>query len=237
MALMIAENRSSEAHENIGNRHQRLCQRTRGAEPLVNNISPVIAALADKRVVTLERRQHKEECYDALLLVNGEMDDGVRTVFEKCKQFDRQNPGSNVLLRIFPTGRTSDIISVSLYDEAMKVDQLITRIKSLSGEHPMLESIQPLQEVMNKELEAQRIYREAVGQWKLAVAEEDLAKADLRRQYEHNYLDAVKLFGKRFAQRLFPKVTKSRPVIEDPEAAVEIKSQVVKNNQVTPEDN
>jgi len=214
MATMIAESRSSETHESICNRHQRLCQRTKGADVLVQSIAPCIVNLSNKRIDTQKRKQYKEEMNDGVLLANSEMDDEVRTLYEKCKQYERERPGSQLVKRIFPGGKVSDITGASLKSQAMEMGQLIVRLNSLDLEHPLRGSILPLQESITKEQEAQRLYSEAFAQWKAAMVEENIAKAELRQQYEHNYLDAVKLFGKRFAQRLFPKLTKSKPAID-----------------------
>ncbi len=45
-----------------------------------------------------------------------------------------------------------------------------------------------------------------IKQVKTCEAEEDIAQAALRRQYENNYLDARKQLGKIRAERLFPKL-------------------------------
>ncbi|WP_153244843.1 hypothetical protein [Labilibaculum antarcticum] len=48
------------------------------------------------------------------------------------------------------------------------------------------------------------------------LADEEMAQADLRKQYEFNYLDAVKIFGKSFSVRLFPKaISKKKEVIAE----------------------
>ena len=52
------------------------------------------------------------------------------------------------------------------------------------------------------------------------VANEEVVQANLRRQYEFNYLDAIKMFGKTFANRLFPK-TVSRKKLEAEVALVD----------------
>jgi len=215
MATMITEARSSEMHESICNRHQRLCQRTKGAEVLVQKIAPCIVNLSNKRIETQRCKQNKEEMNDGVILANSEMDDEVRTLHEKCKQYDREHPGSQLVKRIFPGGRIGTITRASLKSQSTEMGQLVVRLNSLEEEHPLRSAIAPMQESMTKEQEAQRLYREAFSQWKAAIAEENIAKAELRQQYEHNYLDAVKLFGKRFAQRLFPKLTKSKPAVDE----------------------
>lgn len=54
-----------------------------------------------------------------------------------------------------------------------------------------------------------KAYEESIKQLKTTQAEEDIAKATLRRQYEINYLDARKQLGKTLAERLFPKLNNS----------------------------
>jgi len=215
MATMISESRSSETHESISNRHQRLCQRTKGAEILVQNIAPCILNLSNKRIDTQRRKQYKEEMNDGVILANSEMDDEVRTLHERCKQYEREHPGCQLTRRIFPGGKVSSIIGASLKSQALEMGQLIIRLNSLEADHPLRTSILSLQESITHEQEAQRSYSEAIAQWKAAMVEETIAKAELRQQYEHNYLDAVKLFGKRFAQRLFPKLNKSKHTVDE----------------------
>ena len=53
----------------------------------------------------------------------------------------------------------------------------------------------------------------------MAEAEEEIAKANLRRKYVPNYSDAIKLFDKRYAQRLFPNLSR----------AAKIENEVVEN--------
>ncbi|WP_421917950.1 hypothetical protein [Marinifilum sp.] len=52
-----------------------------------------------------------------------------------------------------------------------------------------------------------------------------MAQAELRKQYEFNSLDAIKLFGKNYANRLFPKFASGKKkaeeeVVEEKEAPI-----------------
>ncbi|WP_180327192.1 hypothetical protein [Labilibaculum manganireducens] len=44
------------------------------------------------------------------------------------------------------------------------------------------------------------------------VANEEVAQANLRKQYEFNYLDAIKIFGKTFANRLLPQTVSKKKI-------------------------
>jgi len=53
------------------------------------------------------------------------------------------------------------------------------------------------------------ISEEAVRSVKFAKAEEEIAQANLRRQYEANYLNARMNFGKISAEQLYPSLSKA----------------------------
>jgi len=57
----------------------------------------------------------------------------------------------------------------------------------------------------------------AIRNQKMAEAEEAISQATLRRQYELNYLEARKEFGRTTAERLFPQIG-SRAAKEEPSA-------------------
>jgi hypothetical protein len=52
-------------------------------------------------------------------------------------------------------------------------------------------------------------YHNAITNQKSAEATEEISKSNLRRQYEFNYLDMVKEFGKGNANRFFPVIGSS----------------------------
>lgn len=215
MARKLNDSMSSEVHINNALRHTRRCKQTQGAEKLVSNISPLIKELDEKRISTKEQKLLRDNAYDDLIFDEGALNDIIRNISDTIKQFDRSNPGRPVHKLLFPEGGYSSIIRSS---HAKKVDiseQIIERIKSLGSEHSLAAQITPLTEgvakvrasISNLQLENTKV--------RTAVANEEVAQANLRKQYEFNYLDAIKMFGKTFANRLFPQTVSKKKLEEE----------------------
>ena len=224
MATMIRDSASTDSHLNSARRHQRMCQQFNGAGKFAEAIQPQVDELKVKQEETGLKVNLKEDAYDDMLSADADLDNQVRTVYENCKQFDRENPSANVLGKIFPDGKFSHIINVSLTKEPDLVQQIVVRLQNLGESHALF----PLAEQLGKAIEASRkaidSFNDAIRAQKVAEAEEEIAQAALRRQYEGNYLDARKEFGRTSADRLFPKAYRGPAVeeIEEEIAAVEV---------------
>jgi hypothetical protein len=211
---MISERRSTATHVNLANRHCRLCKQNKGTNALIDRMTPFIDSLMKREAQTEAAREEKDAAHDNVILKDSLMDDMVRTLFERCKQHQRQYPGENLIQLLFPNGTFGDVVSMPLYSEADEVEKIVSRLENLGSEHPLADMIDPLKTAIQNDREAIAVHTVAITTWKTAEAEEEMAKAALRRQYEHNYLDAVKQFGKRYAERLFPKTGRTRPTVE-----------------------
>lgn len=209
MAQLLYEKQSTKVHLNATRRHVRLCRRTSGAEEAIAAIEPHYQALVEKQNATDEAVLNREMAYDDVYHYDDILDDEVRSCFGDCKKHDRKNPGRPVLVQLFPDGKTTTITDVSLRDEPNKVGQLISRIESLGEDHSLYSLIEGLNEGVENCRNALVAYNESITAQKTAEAQEKIAKANLRRQYEFNYLDLAKKFGKRNADRFFP-VLRSR---------------------------
>jgi hypothetical protein len=213
---MLSDRESSERHLDSTRRHIRLCKQVKGAEQLAANIEPAYRDLLQKQAATRAKLEAREDAHDDAVLRDGELDDAVRTAFERTKQFDRENPGAQLLLKIFPQGRFSDITRTERAKEPDVVEEVAMRIASLGENHPL----NPIAADLRAKIEAARAsnaaFLEAIRNQKLAEAEEEIAQANLRRQYEFNYLDARKTLGRAVAERLFPQISVSEPP-EEPE--------------------
>jgi hypothetical protein len=213
MARLISEQRSTTTHVNMANRHCRLCKQNKGADEWIVRITPFIDSLKQREAQTMAAREEKDAAYDNVILKDSLLDDMVRTLFERCNQHKRQNPGDNIVQLLFPNGTFGDVVSVPLYSEADVVEKIVSRLEDLGSDHPLADLVAPLRTAIQSDRDALGVHKTAITEWKSTEAEEEMAKAALRRQYEHNYLDAVKQFGKRYAERLFPKTGRSRPTL------------------------
>jgi hypothetical protein len=206
MARLIYQKDSTAQHLRMGRRHIRLCGRMAGAGKWVAPIQQKLDLLTEKHQVRLNAAAAAEDAYDDLILCDAALDNGVRTLFERLKQYDRDN-NARTLETVFPAHGYSDIVRMPLSEEPQEVDRLLLRLESLGAEHELLQQAEPLRQRKNASSAAWDAYRQATGLEKEAAVAEQLAKIEVRRQYEFNYLDARREFGASAAEALFPKVS------------------------------
>ena len=128
-----------------------------------------------------------------------------------------ENPGQAILNKIFPEGKFTVIINVERTKEPDVAEQLAVRFENLGSGHPLYVIAADLREKISDSREAISAYHEAIRGQKIAEAEEEIVQAAFRQQYEVNYLDSRKEFGRVMAERLFPKITGRSTVQELPE--------------------
>lgn len=104
MAIMLTDRDSSDRRLDATRRHIRLCKQMPGAEALATAIETVYNTLLEKQAETKSKHQARQDALDDFILSDAILDDQVRTAFERCKQHDRENPGTPVLMRLFPDG-------------------------------------------------------------------------------------------------------------------------------------
>ncbi len=209
MAQLLYEKQSTKVHLNATRRHMRLCRRTTGAEEAITAIETYYQALIEKQKATEEAGLKCEMAHDDVYHYDDILDDEVRTCYDDCKKHDRKNPGRPLLGQLFPDGKFSTIINAPLKEEPDKVGQLVSRIEALGADHALNILVEVLNACIENCRNALAAYHQSITDEKAAQAEEDIAKANLRRQYEFNYLDLAKKFGKGHADRFFPVLRSS----------------------------
>ncbi|WP_421920614.1 hypothetical protein [Marinifilum sp.] len=205
MATLLNDNMSSQTQISKGTRHVRLCNRTQGAEQLVANIQPAIDSLKAKKLETEKQKDLRDAAQDDVIYNDAILDDAIRNISDEAKLYDRKNPGRPVYLLLFPDGKYSDIVRAAHNKEVQLAEQLAKRIVNLGAEHGLNSCLEPLNTAIAN-------VRTSIGNLetqdtnvKTAIADEEGAQAELRKQYEFNFHDAAKMFGKKYADRLFPK--------------------------------
>jgi len=201
---------SSEKLLNNAIRHQRLCNQVVGAEKLGAAIQIPINNLKEKYQLSQDRMQDKTADYDNVVLRDTILDDVIRDISDAAKQYDRKNVGRGIYTLLFPDGKTQSIIKASMTKEPDKAEQLLLRFNNFEEDDAMLVHKEPLSKTIADARTAISVYEQAITNEKKALAEEAMAKDDLVRQYEFNFHDAAKLFGKKFANRLFPKTPRTK---------------------------
>lgn len=205
MATMLNDRDSTDRHLDLTRRHLRLCKQAKGAGAMATAIEPAYQALLQKQAATKGKFDARQDALDDFILRDLELDDGVRTAFEKCKQFDRDNPAAAVLLKIFPDGKYSDLTRIERSKEPDAIEQVAVRFESLGTAHALYAVAADLRAKVQASRTALAAYQDAVRSHKLTEADEEIAQAVLRQQYEANYLEARKILGRAAAERLFPR--------------------------------
>lgn len=209
MAQLLYERDSTRKHLDATRRHQRLCRQLSGTEPLVEAIQLPYHELKNKHAATQKQEEQREDRYDDLLIADTQLDDQVRNVFRRCEEHDRATPAGAILPLIFPQEKFGPIVNMNTQQEPDTVAHLALRLESLGKEHPLFPLAKELRTLVAASRKAIAAYEASGLQVKQCQAEEEIAKATLRRQYETNYLDARKQFGKMRTERLFPKLKAS----------------------------
>jgi hypothetical protein len=209
MAQLLYERQSTDAHLNAVRRHMRLCRQVKGGEQYAARIEAYQKDLEERQKITIKAIQDKESASDDVTLYDTDLDNSIRTLHEKCKQFDRDNTGRPVLNQLFTDGKLSTIIYAHVENEPDMADQLLTRLAALGASHPLNEQSPAIKTNIEKCRAALSIYHDAIKLQKAAEAVEEISKSNLRRQYEFNFLDLSKELGKNAANRLFPVISSS----------------------------
>lgn len=209
MAQLLYPRQSTETHLNATRRHMRLCRQNKGGEKFASRIETSYNELEEKQKLTNKAKLDKESTYDDVILCDSDLDNSIRTLFEKCKQYDRENPGRPILNQLFTDGKLSTIIYAPLENEPEMAEQLLSRLAALGANHALADQNQMIKTNIDKCKTALSAYHQAIKLQKAAEADEEISKSNLGRQYEFNYLDLVKEFGKSNANRYFPIISSS----------------------------
>jgi hypothetical protein len=206
MARLLYKQDSTAVHKRLTRRHIRLCGQVKDGDSYAQLIQSKLDKLIQAELVLLSAEDGYENTYDDLILKDSELDASVRTVYERTHQYDRENR-TDLSALLFPDLTFSDIAHLPYSEEPKKVSSLIQKMGTLAPDHELRSLISPLQkkvDAVNLALDARKQAADVV---RIAQVDVELAKSEVRAQYEANYLDARRSLGKRVAESLFPKVT------------------------------
>ncbi|MDR1171779.1 MAG: hypothetical protein LBL24_04920 [Bacteroidales bacterium] len=206
MAKMILQKDSAAMHLRMAKRHTRLCGRLAHTKKYAAAIQQVLEQLKEKEKERENASDDREYAYDDVILCDTDLDNAVRTTFEQTRQYDRDHL-SQALELLFPTGRFSDLVQMSLSKEPQEVKNLVVKLNQLEDGHQLKPLAAILQEKADASIAAWDAYQQAINRLKAIQASEELTKLAVRKQYENNWLEARKEFGASLADRIFPKMS------------------------------
>ena len=203
---------SSESILNNATRHQRLCKQVPGAEKFATAIQPVVDKLKEKHQISVNAFDDKGAAYDNVVLKDTVLDDVIRDISDTAKLYDRKQMDRGIYTTLFPDGKITTITNASLGKEPDAADQLLSRFDNLEEGISVMAYKEVLAAAIVDTRTILTAYQQAVTAEKKALSDEASAQDDVIRQYEFNFLDATKLLGKKYANRLFPKTPKPKKI-------------------------
>jgi hypothetical protein len=214
MAKMLYQRDSTAKHRRLGRRHARLCGQVKGTAKFGEKMRQPLETLKEKENERLEATILREDAYDDVVLCDGDLDNAVRTAFEKIRQYDREN-GTSFLVLFFPTHGFYEIITKPYSQEPQEVKNIVIKLNGLEDGHPLKSLADDLLQKVEASFAAWDVYQKSISLLKEMRAAEELSKLAVRQQYECNWLDARKEFGAAVADRIFPKAAKHAVKDED----------------------
>lgn len=206
MARMISQRDSATLHLRMAKRHIRLCGRLAQTKKFAAALREAITQLEEKEKGRKAASDEREYAYDDVILCDTDLDNAVRTTFERTRQYDRDRL-TRMLDLLFPARGFSDLVRMPLSKEPQEVNKLVVKLGQLEDGNELKPLAGFLQEKVNASIAAWDAYQQTITRLKEVQASEELSKLALRRQYEHNWLEARKEFGVSVADSLFPKVS------------------------------
>lgn len=210
MAQLLSSSYSAEKCLNAGRRYQRLSKQVIEDKTLPDKLNVPISLCKSKMEVLDQKTEAREDAYDDVVLFDRFLDDGVRSLFEDCKQHDRNNPAELVLAKIFPDEKFGEIVRLPFATEVSEVEKIILRIENLGAENSLVTHRSTLKDKIGVVENALDVHSATIREEKMAQAEVEIVKQALIRQYEHNYLDVRQKYGKAMCEKVFPRIQSRR---------------------------
>jgi hypothetical protein len=174
-----------------------------GTDFLSDPIKAAIAELEAKKKSKNAALDEQDASFDIIGFKDTLLDNKIRAVASRAKEYDQENPGAQTYTLIFPNN-TSDIINAKPEEETVEVAKVVARIQSLGETHTLYPLAAALAECVEQVNVAIKTHLDSISLVGKAEAELQIAKANLIRQYLANKFAAELKFGKPVANRLFP---------------------------------
>lgn len=202
----LTDNDSFPFVKDAAERHVRLCFQNIGGEKYATAMEAPLAALVAKIDTRELARQAFSRTGDTAWLADRMLDDLIRKLLGRAKEYDTAHPGSHTQQLLFPGGNITELINEPLEVEPGKANQVSLKIKTLGSTHPLYPIAAEMDAAVdnvNAKLklrdDAQKVYDEA-------DAAAEVAKVAVAKQYNNNYHTAASDVDKYYAEKLFPRL-------------------------------
>lgn len=217
MAQMLSKNDSSVKVRRAVRRHLRLSRRTadKEAQAIAQRIGGPLKALEDAIVAAQRAADEAEDAFDDWNQADQLLDQSVRRVAHRCREWDALRPGDQSLVRVFGGMTPTEVIRAPRHEEPDIVIKMVVRGRELPKEHPAHELLGDLEKQAHGSREAHRHYLDALQRAGATSAATEIARLTVVRAYRDNFIDIERASGSFIAESCFPILRRSRKTIAE----------------------
>ncbi len=187
-------------------RHIRLCNQTPGGEKYKAAIELHYSDFKEKKAKLDEMQKEVNFAQDIIWLKDGVLDNTLRNIGGRAREYDRNHPGNNTLNLLFPGGGVTSVVTLPDKEEPDAAHSIAQKIIALGEQHELYSFAAKIEEEVAEcrtALAQQVTALQNLGDAKTALA---ISKMALVRQYNANYFTAASDVNKEFAEKLFPRL-------------------------------
>ncbi len=210
MTQMIRESASPAVHIELGERHGHLADQSIGGRHLAGKIRLPLTGLKSAVMEYGDAVLNKRFALDSCYLQRDLLANAVRSFTNSVKEIDRDSGLLPVEGRLFMGRTMTEIVEQSYRELPIAVAEIITVTEQLPEGHPVLEKLPALVERKAALETATDDYDNKIEVAKKKRALMHDAMLAVRKQYADNYFEARMIMTRKGAERLFPKIQRSR---------------------------
>ena len=208
--VQLQEDDSAPRVEDATERHISLCGQVKGGEKYPPIINPTFNTFGTRRTELKQAAKNLRVSRDSVKLQDTILDDTLRNLHGRTKEYDRDNTGSNTNTFIFPDGNISGIVTLPNDVEPDAAHAIAQKVIALGETHTLYPYAAQIEAQITKCREALKKEQDMITAEGDARTALTIAKVLLVRQYNANYFIAASDVDKSFAEKLFPKLRPSK---------------------------
>jgi len=217
MAQMLSKKDSAAKIKRAVRRHLRLSRRHPDGEAKViaQRILEPMAALERAVAAASAAADAAEDAFDDWNQEDHLLDQQVRKLGFRCREWDASRPGDQTLRRVFGGLSASEVTRMPRHEQPDFVVKMVVRGRELPAGHSGAELLDDLARLAQSSRRAHRAYLDAEQRVGAANAAVEMARLVVVRAYRDNYIDIERASGSEVADACFPILRRSRRDIEE----------------------
>lgn len=212
MAQMLSKNDSPNKVRRAVRRHLRLARRhpDTEAKTIAQRIVAPLSALDEALAKAASATDAAEDAFDDWNQEDHLLDQQVRKLSFRCREWDATRPGDQTLARVFGGMAASEVTRAPRHKQPDIVAKMVVRGRELPGGHSGLELLEDLERLAHASRNAHRAYLDAEQHVGAAGAAVAMARLVVVRAYRDNYIDIERASGAEVAEACFPILRRTR---------------------------